>query len=151
MTSETIVEHKPLYQEAPYPEKLADLISRLEYRPGWDFKLHEIDRGQGSKGLTLAIYIGTIDTDKLPLTIPMHVVHYMPVPPAAYNEASWRRWLFEQILLVEQHEASEFFKIDGNKPYQANHGPGYDPYTIREFTTPEEREINFRGEKGPNH
>lgn len=34
----------------------------------------------------------------------------MPVPAAAYNEQSWTRWLLEQILLVEKHEAMEFFK-----------------------------------------
>ena len=35
--------------------------------------------------------------------------------------------------------ASEFFKVDGERPYQPNHGPGNDPYTIRELTTDEAR------------
>ena len=135
-------------QAAPDPELLFELVKRLEYKPNWAFRLEDADRGQGSEGLTFSIYISGPDTDDVERDI--HVVHYMIVPAASFNEISWRRWLFDQILLVEQHEASEFFKIDGEKVYAPNHGPGYDPYVVREFTTPEEREINFRGERGPN-
>ena len=35
-------------QEAPDPEPLAYLVKLLSYRPGWAFKLADIDRGQGS-------------------------------------------------------------------------------------------------------
>ncbi len=135
-------------QVAPEPQPLIDLVSRLTYKPNCRFELRDIDRHQGSEGLTLSIYIAGPDTDDFAQTI--RVVHYMIVPAASFNEISWRRWLFEQILLVEQHEASEFFKIDGEKVYAPNHGPGYDPYVVREFTTADEREINFRGERGPN-
>jgi hypothetical protein len=91
-------------QEAPDPEALHDLVGRLEYRRGWSFALADIDRGQGSAGLTLMITIHTADSydqDKR-----RSVVHYMPVPPAAFDVRSWQRWLFEQVLLVERHEAS---------------------------------------------
>ena len=36
------------------------------------------------------------------------VVHYFPVPPAAYNEESWKRWLLDRLIEVETHEACEF-------------------------------------------
>jgi hypothetical protein len=98
-------------QEAPYPTVLDALVRRLEYRDGWDFSLVDLDRGQGSKGLTLIIRVTTVNS--YPPHEPLRVAHYMPVPPAAYDERSWQRWLFDQILLVERHEACEFFRTDG--------------------------------------
>src|SRR5712664_325841 len=99
-------------QKAPYPEILVDLVRRLQYRPGWAIYIEHFDRGQGSIGLTLIIRTLTTNSYK-PEDKNYRVNHFMPVPPAAYNEQSWRRWLLEQILLVERHEACEFFKIDG--------------------------------------
>jgi hypothetical protein len=65
-------------------------------------------------------------------------LHLMPVFPAAFNERAWMRWILEQILLVERHEALEFFKIDGESPYFPAHGPGDDPYTVMEIRTRDE-------------
>jgi hypothetical protein len=75
------------------------------------------------------------------------VQHSMPVPPAAFDRRSWQRWLLDQVLLVERHEACEFFQIDGKRPYAPLHQPGSDPYMIvAESSTNEERRTNFRGE-----
>lgn len=131
-------------QSAPWPAALERLVAALAYKAGWTFALEHRDRGQGSVGLTLAILIETPDSyapDRL-----MRVYHYFIVPAAAYDERSWRRWLFDQIVLVEQHEAMEFFTIDGDRPYAPNHGPGSDPYTVRELATDLDRRTNFRGE-----
>src|SRR5690242_6873644 len=98
-------------QEAPFPKVLADLVAGCEYRPGWDIRLTNRDRGQGSIGLTLEILTLGYDTYHPDRGQRYRVVHYMPVPPAAYDRRSWQRWLLEQILLVERHEACEFFKI----------------------------------------
>ena len=89
----------------------------------------------------------------------------MLVPPAAYNERSWLWWLFNQILLVEQHEAMEFFRfpvpprydasanahfaMPDHRPYGPLHGPGNDPYLIQVLSTDEERRTSFRGELNP--
>jgi hypothetical protein len=141
-------------QEAPDPEALHDLVGRLEYRRGWSFALADIDRGQGSAGLTLMITIHTADSydqDKR-----RSVVHYMPVPPAAFDVRSWQRWLFEQVLLVERHEAMEFFTIhvtpesaEFTKPFAPSHGPGNDPYLVRELGTDLDRRTSFTGEVNP--
>lgn len=96
-------------QEAPYPSVLAGLVGRLRYKDGWTFSLTDMDRGQGSAGLTLVIKVRCPDSYHPENRI--RVAHYMLVPPAAYNERSWQRWLFSQILLVEQHEAAEFFQL----------------------------------------
>jgi hypothetical protein len=138
-------------QEAPYPTVLDALVRRLEYRDGWDFSLVDLDRGQGSKGLTLIIRVTTVNS--YPPHEPLRVAHYMPVPPAAYDERSWQRWLFDQILLVEQHEAMEFFRFPASqvggqdeRPYAPNHGPGNNPYTIPEYRDDIDRRTSFTGE-----
>jgi hypothetical protein len=96
-------------QRADFPTVLADLVKGVRYKPDWRFTLEELDRGQSSVGLTLVIVITTPDSYHPERT--RVVNHYFPVPPAAYDMRSWRRWLFEQVLLVERHEAMEFFQV----------------------------------------
>lgn len=130
-------------QEAPYPIILKGLVDSLVHRPHWCFELEDIDRGQGSAGLTLAITItceDSYDHDRL-----RSVVHYFPVPPAAYDERSWRRWLFEQCRLVSTHEDMEYFTLDGYKPYAPSHGPGNDPYIVRELGTELDQRTSYKG------
>jgi hypothetical protein len=136
-------------QVAPEPRVLHDLVAALAYKPGWTFTLAEIDRGQGSVGLTLDITTLGYDSYHPERGQRYGVHHYMPVPPAAYDERSWRRWLLDQVLLVERHEACEFFRIDGLRPYAPSHGPGNDPYLIREVGTGEDVRTSFRGVLNP--
>src|SRR5258708_4838109 len=91
--------------EAPYPEILAKLVEACEYRPDWEIHLVHLDRGQDSFGLTLRIITLGYDSYHPEKGETYRVAHYMPVPPAAYNEQSWCRWLLEQFILVERHEA----------------------------------------------
>lgn len=133
-------------QEAPFPTALDELVASCAYRPGWRVWLADEERGQGSKGLTLVVLAVTPDSYAPHADI--RVRHLFPVPPAAYDRASWQRWLFEQFLLVERHECMEFFTIDGVKSYAPNHGPGHDPYVVRELTSDRARRTNFRGEVG---
>lgn len=75
-------------QEFPYPAELFELVDRLCYK-GWTFNLGDIDRGQGSKGLTLDIVTLGRDSYHPERGETYCVHHYMPVPPAAYNRQSW--------------------------------------------------------------
>lgn len=134
-------------QQAPYPHELADLVKKVSYRPGWRCWLHDIDRGQESVGLTLTILVETVNS--YPPHNPLRVQHLFIVPAASYDRQSWQRWLLEQFLLVERHEACEFFTIDGEKPYAPHHGPGEDPYIIFDHGTDEQRRTSFRGEVKP--
>lgn len=132
-----------LRQEAPYPTALLDLVKNLRYKPGWTAWLaDDYDRGQGSVGLTLIIQITAPDTNDPAKTV--HVAHFMLVPAASYTSDSWRNWLFEQILLVEKHEAMEFFWIGAQQPFAPNHGQGEDPYRLVQVTTQAERSKTFR-------
>lgn len=138
---------KLMTQEAPYPHDLADLVDQLEYKNGWRFRLEQRDRGQGSVGLTLTIQITGPDSYD-PHQI-MRVNHYFPVPPASYLKHTWQRWLLEQVVLVERHEACEFFTVEGVKPFAPHHGPGEDPYTIFEHGSDEQVRTSFTGELNP--
>lgn len=131
-------------QSAPYPKELGVLVDNLKYRPGWKFALTEMDRGQGSIGLTLLITIRGYDTYNVDGGENYRVHHLMIVPAAAYNERSWKHWLFEQILLVEKHEAAEFFQIGNDRPYAPYHHDGNDPYIIFELDSEEGQEARHR-------
>jgi hypothetical protein len=151
-------------QRADYPTILAELVEELHYRPGWTFRLVDRDRGQGSVGLTFVIRTRGYDSYHVDRGETYSVLHYFPVPPAAYDGRSWRHWILEQLLLVERHEACEFFALDvgyvsdGNqtadvdverllmRPYAPSHGPGNDPYIVREIGTVEDQRTSFRGE-----
>lgn len=142
-------------QEAPDPAELADLVSRARYKRGFTFRLDDVDRGQGSSGLTLII--NRSGPDAYNPDAHVSVDHYFIVPAAAYNRRSWQRWLFARILLVEQHEAAEFFRLaddprlvdGGSRPYAPLHGFGEDPYLITELATDVQRRTSFRNELNP--
>lgn len=135
-------------QNAPWPTALWDLVDAVRYKENWSFMLDDHrDRGQGSVGATLVITITTPDSYHPETT--RRVAHYFPVPPAAYDRRSWQRWLFEQIVLVETHEAMEFYQIDGERPFAPNHGPGRNPYSILERGTDEDADTSYLGKR--NH
>lgn len=140
-------------QTAPHPVELEHLVAELHYKPGWTFTLEDLDRGQGSEGLTLDIITGSYtengydgELDAYHPERPRPVHFYMPVPPAAFDRRSWKRWLFDQIELVERHERMEWFRLGAAHPYSPNHGPGNDPYIVAELTTDVDRRTSFRGE-----
>lgn len=170
-------------QYAPYPTVLAELVAHLRYRPGWIFDLKDIQRddpdthGSAAGGLTFIgvtgtvgydseapdghkrVYEGAMDAYHPGVERPVHF--YFPVPAATYNEASWKRWLFDRILEVERHEAMEHFHLhyEGDfvnrsgklvdhvdvRPFAPAHGPGDDPYVIHEYADDVKRRTSFRG------
>jgi hypothetical protein len=153
-------------QTAPYPVELERMVEALAYKPGWRFWLANEDRDTDdgvvlAGGLTLTVLVVTPNSYHPEQEI--RVRHLFPVPAATYNKQSWRRWLLEQILLVERHEACEFFRLEYEvpnrvgievlgtsriveRPFAPNHGPGFDPYIIFELTTARDRATSFRGE-----
>jgi hypothetical protein len=138
-------------QIAPYPQALASLVDRLTYRPGWRFWLGELDRdkdGAGKvigAGLTLDIITLGYNTYKPSDGETYRVHHYFIVPAATYDERAWLRWLFDQVLLIETHEAMEFFKVGKRRPFAPNHGPGRNPYTVLERGTEKDAATMFTG------
>lgn len=133
-------------QVAPDPEVLTGLVAGLVYFPGWEFELRDMVRDiePVSEGLTLNITVTAPDSYRMDRMT--RVRHSFAVPPATYDERSWRRWLLERILDVHRHEACEGFTVNGIKPYAPSHGPGNDPYMIREIGTEEDQRMAFTGE-----
>lgn len=148
-----MVEFQPgtLYQVAPFPQALADLVSRLSYRPGWAFRLAVIDRDKDSdgnvvgRGLTLDIITRGYNSYKPSDGETYRVHHYFIVPAATYDERAWMRWLFDRLLDVETHECMEFFRIDKRRPFAPSHGPGNNPYSVRDRQTEEDAHTMFDG------
>jgi hypothetical protein len=138
-------------QVAPWPDDLDAIVSTMVYRPGWRFALQHEDRGQGSAGLTFEVVSLGYDTYHLDRGQTYRVAHWFPVPPAAYNRQSWLRWVLDRLIEIETHEACEFFRLNeadekGISPFAPNHGPGWDPYGVRELNSAEHAETTFRGE-----
>lgn len=144
-----------LTQSAPWPTALEQLVKACVYRPGWHVRLIEdLDRdlvdGQiVGHGTTLVITTLGYDSYHPEDGQRYAVHHYFIVPAATYDAASWQRWLFECFLLVERHEAAEFYTIRGERPYAPLHLPGSDPYMITEVSTELERRTSFRGVVNP--
>ena len=135
-----------MVQKAPYPEVLEALVENFVYKPGWTFDLVHIDRGQGSEGLTLDIVSQTYNSYHPEQGDNYHVHHYVIVPAASFNMVSWRRWLLDELVKIETHEVCEFFQLDGTRPFAPSHGPGFNPYSVREIGTVEEQQTSFLGE-----
>jgi hypothetical protein len=133
--------------QAPYPSDLAAVVDGLAYRPGWRFRLSDIDRGQGSEGLTFIVTSVGYDTYAPEKGRNYGVYHYFPVPPAAFNRQSWEEWVLDCLLKIESHEACEFLQIDGKRPFAPVHAPGHDPYTVRRVSRIEDAETTYRGER----
>lgn len=144
-----------MVQTAPYPTILRDLVARCALWPGWtvtlvdDMPRDKVNGEVVGRGLTLVIT--TLGYDSYHPDRGQHysVHHYFIVPAATYDERSWRRWLFDQYAKVWFHEAMESFQIDGERPYAPSHGPGNDPYMLREVGTDEDRRTRFTGEVLP--
>jgi hypothetical protein len=150
-------ERAKMMQTAPYPSALASLVERLAYRPGWRCWLEaDTERDRDSegrvvgRGLTLVIVTQGYNSYKPSDGETYRVHHYFIVPAATYDERAWMRWLFDQVVLVETHEAMEFFKIDKHRPYAPNHGPGRNPYTIHERGTEKDAHTRFTGQEVHN-
>ena len=140
-------------QRAPYPTRLFELIQYLKYKPGWTFELKHKWRDTTCEGLTLDISVRESDSygrfDIPGASRPaLEFLHVIEVPAASYDRRAWQRWLFDQILLVERHEAMEWFKIAGHRPYAPHHGPGRNPYTVHEIGTTDEASTSSTGQVG---
>jgi hypothetical protein len=170
MDGRSMSEPKMMSQAAPYPEILAGLVKRLDYRRnlGWDVWLEDDcqrdkpGRHAGeSRGLTLIVQRQGPDTYH-----PEHVItvnHYFPVPPATFGEDSWTRWLFDTLGKVDTHERMEDFTFTEHgdwvstqgecvtertiRPFAPVHKPGADPYIVHQVASREDVDTDFRGRR----
>ncbi len=110
---------------------LQKIISETAFWPDWSFRLADED---GAKRLVI-----TIDTvSNYDQTKPFRVSHWHPVPIATYNEKTWRRWIFDQVMRTLNHEVGESLRFAGSRPFAPCHGPGEDPYIVHDSRSDEE-------------
>jgi hypothetical protein len=115
---------------------LADVVAQTTYKPGWTFELREVERGQGSEGLTLLISATVPDSCNEGAQVGF--CHLFPVLPAAYNREAWTGWVLECISMVERHEALEWFRVNGEQVFFPSHAPGDNPYATYRVRTTEQ-------------
>lgn len=114
---------------------LEEVVKHVSYKPGWWFSLEYRARNgehlAGGGGLTLTVGADLPDSTNNGATS-TGVGHFFAVPPAAYNQETWERWVLDCILQVELHEALEWFHIDDQVPFFPAHGDGNgnSPYAI---------------------
>lgn len=113
-------------------EALRDVVANVKYKDGWRIWLADMPRPTehyaGSEGLTLCVAAVVPDSTQPGKTT--SVEHWLSVPPTSWNRVTWIRWIFDQLLLVERHEAMEFYAVGDHKPFFPSHGPGRNPYAI---------------------
>lgn len=115
--------------DAPYLSPVVkDLVSRLEYKPGWLLYVEHEVGDDGSGGWHFFVISNT--EDSLNPGQRIRVRHGFLIPPASYNRDTWAAWLFDRIRDVETHEAGEFFRIDGYREFAPHHGNGENPYLV---------------------
>lgn len=97
---------------------LVEIVKRVQYKPDWTVT---VDAVPGSTiGCRLVVTMPVIDSRDR--TTRMMLQHNRPVPPAIGEpERWWIRWLFMELVKIEEHEASEFFTIDGEAPFFPEH------------------------------
>lgn len=106
---------------------LPALVGSLTYKPGWTFKLG------GPLGRSLCVFATTPDSNDPART--RTTQHMFPIPVLA-DEAAAVRWVFDRRLDCELHEAGEFFRVAGYRPYLPNHQDEGSPYVLVEREYP---------------
>lgn len=97
-------------------------VSRLAYKPGWTFK-----RG-GPLGRYLCVFAYTPDSGAPERN--RRTQHMFNIPEDLDDDHAAARWVFECLLLVELHEAGEFFAVDGQRPFFPHHQDEGSPYEL---------------------
>jgi hypothetical protein len=106
---------------------LREIVAKVKCKPGWKFVLIDDEEGLRLRITDWKCVNAYQPDESFPLS------HFFPVPTATYNEASWRRWIFDCCRGVENHELGEWFVIDGQRPFAPLHGPGENPYVVHEY------------------
>ena len=94
------------------PNPVKELIKELTYKEGWKFEVVPPFYDYGHE--LLKVTVTTVD----PKTKhPVDVTHRRPIPPTIWPADFWSRWLLDQIIDIETHEACEFFKLGDRRPF----------------------------------
>lgn len=102
----------------------ADLVATLAYKPGWTFRLG----GPGNR--SLCVFART--PDSMRPGCERTTQHMFVIPDDVGGRKEFARWVLGCLLQAEQHEACEFFAVDGFRPFFPHHQDEGDPYALVE-------------------
>jgi hypothetical protein len=136
------------YRNTTIDSILIPLVNTTKALPGWSFNV--VSNNEGDER-DFELQISVMFTDSYHNERERFVIHCFLVPNASYDYRAWRWWLFQQCMLVQQHELCEFFRQvqvhpddgiplagDGFKPFRPNHAAGRNPYQVLEVGTEED-------------
>lgn len=95
-------------------------VASLSYKPGWSFKK------AGPLGRYLCVYARTPDSSN-PARV-RTTQHMFEIPEHLTDRRDFARWAFDCLLLCEQHECGEFFRIGSERPFMPHHQDEGSPY-----------------------
>lgn len=103
-------------------EAFRALVARISYKPNW--RLTVWGDSPCAETVLLRIAFRAPDsTGAVPGLTERALKHAIPTRRLAlWSDAEALRFIFQQILELERHEAREWFKLDG-KPVDYPHGP----------------------------
>lgn len=91
-------------------EEIRREVAKVVYRPGWSFEVYEI----GFEDPWLLV-LAPVENSYVPgQTIDLGI--RSPMPPMADAEAV-HRWLMWRLERIESHEAREFYRVRGERPF----------------------------------
>jgi hypothetical protein len=95
---------------------LADIVENLVYKPDWQLCIE--DR-HGT--LYLGVITTTYDAYHPERGLTYHTHHRFLIPPDPGQAGNWRRWVFDRLGDVDDHERMESFVLYGERPYAPDH------------------------------
>jgi hypothetical protein len=108
---------------------LRKLIEEMDGPPGWTF---DFVSKQGAP----FFYIYVPAQNNYDPSQERTTRHEHPVPWADFKSKTWRKWLFDRCRASMDHEMGEMVRWGDLRPFAPTHGPGEDPYTVREYRDP---------------
>lgn len=100
------------------------VLPTVTYKPGWRFKL-----GGPLNGF-VCIYATTPDSWHPQRS--RCTQHQFAIPDHIDTRQAFTRWLFDCLLLCEQHEVGEFLTVAGHRPFYPHHQDEGSPYELVE-------------------
>lgn len=97
----------------------ARLLARVAYKPGWTFKIG------GPLGRYVCVFARTPDSNDPRCE---RTTQHMFEIPDVDDDVEFYRWLFARLVDAERHEAGEFFRVNGTRPFMPNHQDEGSPY-----------------------
>lgn len=110
----------PTAEQVTLHRRVQALLTRVRYKPGWVFHAQPPatvwDRGQLQVSFAAPDARGRTD---LASQVVVHAE--VPYPSPTAPDAALVTWLWMTLCQMEEHEAGEWFQIDGTRPFDPHH------------------------------